>query len=289
MRNSPDRPVVLQLRSGRASARFAPWIGGAIAGYQWEIDGRRFDWLRPTDDAALIDGRAEAVSCFPLVPFSNRVRDGRFSFGGREVRLPVRAEGPHFLHGHGWRAPWTIQDVCADRLALSFSHEADAWPWSYYAEQRFALTEAALAVELTLTNRSDARTRLTAPVRAMWRTDATVLPTRLGGCAPEADPSRGLAVDAVALGNAFVGWDGSAEIAWPDRQARLRMEADAPLRVLVVYTPPEADFFCAEPVSNVTDAFNMPGARRDSGLIVLGAGESVRAAVRFIPRIESVT
>jgi aldose 1-epimerase len=238
------------------------------------------------------------------VPFSNRVRDGRFSVAGRAVRLPVDPGNPHFLHGHGWRASWTVEDVSADRLTLSYSHEADAWPWSYRSEQRFALTEAALSVELTLTNRSDlpmpcglglhpyfprdAGTRLTAQVTGIWHTDADVLPTRLSRPAPEADPSRGLAVDASALDNVFTGWDGAAEIVWPERQARLRMEADAPLRALVVYSPPGRDFFCAEPVSNVTDAFNMPGDRRDSGLIVLGAGESARAAVRFLPRIGAI-
>jgi len=132
-------------------------------------------------------------------------------------------------------------------------------------------------------------TRLTATVDRMWETDSEVLPTRLSPCASAANPTRGLAVDQVSLDNVFSGWNGAAEIVWPERKARLRMEADAPLRVLVLYTPPDADFFCAEPVSNVTDAFNMPDDQRDSGLIVLGPGESARAAVRFMPRIESVT
>jgi len=297
--------VVLRLRSGRASAQVAPWIGGAIAAYSWEVDGRQLDWLRPTSDDALIEGSPENVSCFPLVPFSNRVRGGRFCFDGRTISLPVDARDPHFEHGHGWRMPWKIEEVSPRSIVLSYSHEADAWPWSYRAEQRFTLTEAALTVEVTLANRATrpmpcgigmhpyfprtATTRLTASVAAMWQTDRDVLPTRLAPCREAADPTAGLAVDAAALDNVFTGWDGVAEITWPERAARLRMEAEAPLRSLVVYSPAEGDFFCAEPVSNITDAFNMPAGRHDSGLIVLGAGESARANVRFIPQVDSIS
>ena len=43
-----------------------------------------------------------------------------------------------------------------------------------------------------------------------------------------------------------------------------------PLGFLVVYTPPGEDFFCAEPVSNATDAFNLAAAgRTDTGMLVL--------------------
>ena len=45
---------------------------------------------------------------FPLVPFVNRIRGGRFTFRGREVRLaPNMAGDPSPLHGQGWLNPWT--------------------------------------------------------------------------------------------------------------------------------------------------------------------------------------
>jgi aldose 1-epimerase len=46
-----------------------------------------------------------------------------------------------------------------------------------------------------------------------------------------------------------------------------------------VYTPPGQSFFCAEPVSHITDAFNLAAAgQRDTGMLTLAPGESVRAA-----------
>ena len=46
------------------------------------------------------------AASFPLVPYVNRIRGGRFTFRGREVRLaPNMAGDPSPLHGQGWLNP----------------------------------------------------------------------------------------------------------------------------------------------------------------------------------------
>ncbi len=63
------------------------------------------------------------------------------------------------------------------------------------------------------------------------------------------------------------------------------MRADPQLRFLVVYTPPGEPFFCVEPVSNCTDAFNLHAeGRDDTGTRILQPGDSLAATVRFEPR-----
>ena len=58
------------------------------------------------------------------------------------------------------------------------------------------------------------------------------------------------------------------------------MTAEAPLDFLVVYTPKGRSFFCAEPVSHMTDAFNLAaGGRTDTGARTLAPGETLRAVV----------
>jgi aldose 1-epimerase len=85
-----------------------------------------------------------------------------------------------------------------------------------------------------------------------------------------------MVADAVALDNCFVGWSRRATIDWPELGARLVIRAEPPLDCLVVYTPAGRPFFCLEPVSHVTDAFNLAAAgRRDSGMLVLEPGETL--------------
>jgi aldose 1-epimerase len=58
------------------------------------------------------------------------------------------------------------------------------------------------------------------------------------------------------------------------------MRAELPLDCLVIYTPAGRPFFCVEPVSHVTDAFNLAEAgRADSGTSVLEPGETLETAV----------
>ena len=99
-----DTGTVITLRADRARAGIAPWIGGSIAHYHWIDGARRHDWLRPAAPADLLAGTAGRLACFPLVPFSNRIRDGRFAFGGHTVALPLnQPPQPHALHG-AWLA-----------------------------------------------------------------------------------------------------------------------------------------------------------------------------------------
>ena len=120
----------------------------------------------------------------------------------------------------------------------------------------------------------------------LWLTDAEILPTVCVTPPPDRDPRLGLAVDRVALDNVFVGWDRTAVITWPEQRAQLRLSARGPLATLVVYTPPGEAFFCAEPVSHITDAFNLAAAgRQDTGMLSLAPGESARAALSLVPEI----
>ena len=291
----------IAIGDGDARAEIAPASGGAIASFRWGEGAAAIDWLRPARDDA---SEAGAMGCFPLVPFSNRVRFGRFEFAGRAIRLPVdAARDPHFEHGHGWRAGWRVAEREDARLALEFAHEPDAWPWRYAARQEIRLADGALHVSLAATNLADEpmplglglhpwfpRTpgcRLSAGVAAMWETDAEILPTRLAPPPSGADPRAGIAVDAVALDNVFAGWDRHARIDWPERGAALALTADAPLDFLVVYTPPGEDHFCAEPVSNATGAFNLAAAgRTDTGLVALAPGARLEIRASFTPQRE---
>jgi aldose 1-epimerase len=297
----------ITLRAGDAALEVVPAAGGAVARYWRERGDVIWEWLRPAPAAALVGGDPyEVAAAFPLVPFSNRIRDGRFRFEGRPVVLPPnRSTERHSIHGHGWQACWTCLDRTPAVALLEYRHAAGAWPWAYRATQRLVLTPERLTVELTLSNESEARmpaglgwhpyfprtprTMLTAPVTAMWLTDEQMLPAELVPPAPARDPSAGVPADRVALDNGFVGWSRRAVIDWPERGARLVMTATSPLDVLVVYTPSGRPYFCAEPVSHVTDAVNLAASGRiDTGLRVLEPGETLRAAVTLAPETADV-
>jgi aldose 1-epimerase len=286
---------LITLRADRAGLVLAPAAGGSVVRYWIDGGAAPLDLLRPWP--APREGDAFEAAAFPLVPYSNRLRAGRFSFKGRRVALPLnRPPERHSIHGQGWQVSWVPLEVRGHEATLEYRHAADSWPWAYRATQRFVLAPASLGVVLTLTNESASTmpaglgwhpyfrrtpgTKLTAEVQAMWQIDDEVMPTTLSAPAPEADPTHGVTVDTVALDNCFVGWRGRAVIERPEDGVRLVMTGETPLEFLVVYTPPERPFFCAEPVSHMTDAFNLASAgRADTGTRSLEPGETLRAAV----------
>src|SRR5829696_9768717 len=47
--------------------------------------------------------------CYPMAPWAGRVRRGRFTFQGREHRLPINM-APHAIHGTTFTRPWARDD-----------------------------------------------------------------------------------------------------------------------------------------------------------------------------------
>jgi aldose 1-epimerase len=296
-------PDTVLLRSGAARLVAAPRIGGSILGCWWEgAGGRRDYWLVPSRLPPITAPEGLRLASYPLIPYSNRVRDGRLSWRGRIIQLDSPPGQPNALHGQGWRVQWRVAEQEEDRLRLEFEHAADAWPWRYRAEQELTLTPQSLTLAMTIENHASeampagmghhpffprwADTTLTAEVAAIWLPEAGAFPTGRQPPAPEQDPRRSLRVDAVALDHAFAGWDRRLVVAWPNRSAELGLTAADELTTLVIFSPPGQPFFCAEPVSHCVDAFNLAASGvADTGMRVLQPGESWTTRVVMTPRL----
>lgn len=292
---------ITTIRYGDSGLSICPAAGGSITRYWRESDGRTIEWLRPASPEAIAARDPLGMGSFPLVPFSSRIRDGRFAFDGHAVALPLNfLPERHAIHGHGWQAPWDLVTVEEDTATIAYTHSPDSWPWPYTAEQTFTLGDGGLSILMTVTNHGDGpmpaglgphpyfvRTpgaRISAAVGALWGSDDEVMPTALAPPAGDRDLNTGLVPSATTMDNTFTGWDHRVEITWPEWGARLTMEAPPPLNFLVVFTPPGEDYFCVEPVSNMTDAFNQSAAGRDdTGMTVLGPDETLTGIIRFRP------
>jgi aldose 1-epimerase len=237
--------------------------------------------LRPTPPGATdpLD-----FACFPLVPYANRIAEGRFVFDGHEVRLPVLPRfAPHALHGEGWRTVWTVLERTGDRLTLSLGDSG--WPWRYEARQTFSLSDAGLRIDLTLTNRDATPmpaglglhpyfprrpdSRLDAPTTGVWTGD-DIVPDRLAPPAAVFDWTDRPVADAPFVDHCYEGWDGEAGLSDAGGVTTVRASADR----LHVYVPTGEAYLCLEPVSHRPDAFNQ-AAPGEQGVVVLAPGETL--------------
>jgi aldose 1-epimerase len=282
------------LVAGRLRLSLSPLIGGAISAFEWMEDSAPRPILRKSH--TLLENVLDAAS-FPLVPYVNRIRDGHFTFRGREVRLaPNMAGDPSPLHGQGWLNPWIVEDSGDRRAVLTYRHHSGEWPWSYEARQEFAINEGGLSVTLSCTNSDTepmpcglgqhpyfpcgAQTRIDAQVTKAWTIDEKVLPL-------EDVPAKGRydLTDRLVCGqdldNGFGGWDGKAHINDPGWPYEVRLTSpDA--RFFQLYSPPRGAIFVAEPVTHANAALNAPESQwLELGMRVLGAGEEMSLAMHL--------
>ena len=310
---SPDRQELVTLSAGELRLVLAPAVGGSIASFSrhWQEGRQRraLHWLRPATATGLVTRNPLDMASFPLVPFCNRIRNGRASFEGREIRFPPNHPGedsPHPLHGIAWLQPWQLEGADARNAQLSFAFRAsEAWPWSFSAQQQFVLSDSGLQVTIAIRNEDSVAmpagighhpyfphhrgTYVTSRARAMWRGDAEAMPTGLEeGGAVDALRS-GVELSNLDLDNNFIGWEHSARIEWPvdlHGPARvLTMQAESPLDYFVLYCPRGVESFCAEPVSQCTDWLNLlpQYGREPLGGARVAPGETLSARFTLRP------
>ena len=296
-----------ELVSGGAVVRVAPGLGGAIVAFT--LRGR--DVLRPTPDHALGERNVRLSSCYPLVPWSNRIRDGRLSFAGSDHVL-TRNFGthPHAIHGVGWQREWHVDEASKRRIRLTLIHDerdAAAWPWPFHATQTFVLGassadvpgsfDALMTVTLTLENTGseafpfglgwhpffprDAATELEFAADHVFENDATLLPLRRVAIPASWRFDRPRRLDDLAFDDVFTAWHGTATLADPATGLRTTLTADRACRHLVVYAPPGGDFIALEPVTHETDAFNRHAQGETStGFRTLAPGTAFSCTMR---------
>ena len=270
---------VFELHAGALRLALRPDLGGSIAGL-WH---RHLPLMRSSEPPAPAGARQSAS--FPLVPYSNRLAYRRFRWKGHDYStLPNFDDSPHSLHGVGWRRPWEVVSSSALDVVLRYRHAPDGdWPFAFEARQYFTLTPESMRVQMVFDNLADvaqpvglgwhpyfpkrARSRLHIEFDGRWDSDAAQLPVRKVA-------QSGIDSDVVHLDydNCFDGWRGTARI----RDEKMSLQLSSSLQRLVVYTPPQRDYYCVEPVSHVSNAIHMADPLAH-GLRSVAPGESTDA------------
>jgi aldose 1-epimerase len=285
---------LLRLTAGPLELTIAPRVGGSIERFDYVTERGKVPVLRGAEGE--LRSPLEAGS-FPLVPYCNRIRDGRFGFRGRIVEIARNMETDASpLHGDGWLAPWEVVSVGASTAELVYRHTAGEWPWAYEARQFFELDGAGLSLRLTCRNLSDepmpcglgqhpyfhctAETRLDIEVTHAWTIDDKVLPVEKVPATGRYDLADRL-ICGQDLDNGFGGWGGSARLDTPGLPFRVEISSpDA--RFFQVYSPSSGGIVVAEPVSHANAALNEPEESwEELGLRVLEPGEEMALGARI--------
>ena len=238
-----------------------------------------------------------------LVPWPNRLRDGRYTFDGEERVLPITEPATgNASHGLTRWSPWTLRERHEDRVIVSHTiHPRPGWDATVEVVTAWSLDETGLVCQVRATNvgttrapfgygahpylalgaTSLDRARLTVPAADVVLVDERKLPADVDDV--EGTPfnlREGVALADVDLDHALTaltrGEDGCwvVELDLDDRQVRLW--GDQRLDWVQVFTGKMRDAgpgltpgVAIEPLSCPADAFNS-----GLGLVVLEPGDT---------------
>ena len=281
---------MIRLAAGGWRAAVLPGSGAAFASLS--LDGH--DVLVPLPEGA--DPNATRAGAFLMLPWCNRLGDGRLTWPGGEHRFPINdLAGGNAIHGLSRAHPWRVVQARDAALRLEQRLDAPGQPYRYDAWFEVSLSAGQLRLRLGVTNAAsqampfgcgwhpwfhrDAAARLRLRATTLLVVDGRGLPVR-------ALPSEGLSGGSEAwLGQdlQFAGWDGEAALDLGPARLHLRTEG-AWTRCAQVFAPEAAPVLCVEPVSHVTDVVNRPQFAASGGMALLRPGETLEAGLTLSAR-----
>ena len=283
---------LVTLTRGLWSARIDARLGGALL----DLSHAGEPLLRRASQEALSTLGVRAAACYPLVPYANRIADGRLPAAGRLYTLRANfPPEPHALHGVGWQRPWHLARVEDTSAELTLRYEPDTpqdWPFAFEALQRFELGERGLRIALSVSNRDTVSwpaglglhpnlsvwpgQTLQFEAAGAWSNGPDRLPEQpVSGAAW--DFSRPRQVALLELDHDFHGWRGLARVEGGPRGA-IRIQASEIFSVLRVFTPVARGFLAVEPVTHIADAVHRPPSAQ-TGYRLLEPGAALAGTV----------
>jgi aldose 1-epimerase len=250
-----------------------------------------------------------------LVPWPNRVVDGRYTFAGQEQQLPLTEPSRgHALHGLGVWLDYRAVAVAEDRVQLEAVIEAQTgYPWRLRIETTFTLTGDGLVQRVRATNLSDAPApfgtgphpylvagegrvddwTLELPAASVLHVDERLAPTVIRPV-DDGDPQRfdfriPRTIADAEIDHAYTdlqrNGSGITTVRLMDAAGRgVAMAWDAACPWVQIHTadldpanPAHRAGLAVEPMTCAPDAFNAPAYPFDTGLVVIEPGQSFEA------------
>ncbi|MDH2346123.1 hypothetical protein [Bradyrhizobium sp. SSUT77] len=288
-----------QLTAGAARLGFSASAGGRVT--LLELCSSNRDELAKTVLRPFPDGVGPARllhwpkgGIYPLIPYSNRVKDSTLDFHGRRYGLPSHPDAyPHTLHGHAHRMIWEMTSLTKSHVTMRYVHAGGTeWPWPFSATLDIDLEPTRARFSLCLRNDGQTpmpggiglhpyfqhdpndRVAFDAPIDWPVTPDYCANLPRDRASPAEAGP---LPPGEVTLYRS--GWRGLCVI---DRTNgdRIEMQADPAFSHFVLHRPANAEYLCAEPVSHVADGFNLFAKGYPcTGTVVLKPKEALKGSV----------
>jgi aldose 1-epimerase len=286
--------VLLANAVHHAEVAIAPSIGNMA--YEFRVNGKNAFWL-PYETLAELKAKPQFGGIPFLAPWANRLSEDAFFANGKKYRLNrdlgnIRGDqNQNPIHGLlNFSADWSVTGVGADSNSASVTSRLDFWkypemmaqfPFAHTIEMTYRLHEGVLEVRTTIENLSadpmpvgigyHPYFQLHDAPRDQWKVHLAardhlalskmLIPTGERKPVEFSDP---LPLAGVALDDVFGGLvrDAAERATFfvEGAHEKISVTYGPKYTVAVVYAPAGRQFICFEPMSAITDGFNLAHA-----------------------------
>jgi aldose 1-epimerase len=303
--------------SRKAQVSIAPTLGNNA--YEFQVNGKNVMWF-PVSNLSEFKTKPTFSGNPFLAPWANRLdHDGYYANGKHYALNPqlnnYRRDGAKQpIHGLlSYASEWKVMNVSADAQGAQVTSRLEFWrypgfmaqfPFAHTIDMTHRLRDGILEVETSIQNHAFEAMpvsiafhpyfklhdsprnswKVTLPAKESYVLSSSLVAT--GETKPMSyrnpQPLEGVSLDDV-LGGLIPGESGRTEFAVEGAKERIAVLFGPKYPVAVVYSPPNRDFICFEPMTGPTNAFNLKQAGKYNDLQSIPAGGKWRESFWIHP------
>ncbi len=263
------------LSNNLISVGILPELGASLSFLKYTKDGKQVDILR---QAEIKSDKPDAnhSALFPMIPYCGRIRGGSFTYWGILRKVAKNHTGfQDPIHGDGWNSVWTVIKQTNEMAVLKMTHDKKdgGFPFSYSSEITYSISGGNLTIKMTVHNPAPLPMPCSLGIHPFFVKEKDVelnFKTQLVW-SNETDPifddpyptpkawnfNGGKQLKNAIFDTCFGGFEEQARIVYPSKDICIDITTNDLFHHVVLYSPKGKNFFCLEPTTSASNAFNL--------------------------------
>ena len=284
---------LISLDNDKLFLQISPEMGASITKFKNVTSGE--DIFRPlSNKKKIIKKNCYFSGYFATVPYFGAISKKTFLYKKKYVSLSkTHPLEPDTIHGEGWVNKWKVKSKSKISTELIYNHHGKkGFPFKYRVNQEFVLKNKSLFINISIINADKDSFDCgigfhpwfnISKFSGIYSNNFTYIKEYPKKVFKKKLFSRNkfLDLNKFKIDKTFIDWNGKAKLVI-NKDTIIEIKNKKNINNLHVYSPPNENFFCIEPVTNIGDAYMIKKySKIYQGLKVLKPNKKFEAKVEF--------
>ena len=284
---------LIALTNDKLFLEISPEMGGSITKFQ-NLKSKKNIFRPLSNKKKIIKKNCYFASYFATVPYFGAIQKKSFLYKNKFISLPkTHPLEPDTIHGEGWVSKWKVKSKSTSSTELVFNHHGKkGFPFKYQVNQQFILKNKSLCINISIVNKDKESFNCGIGFHPWFNIhkNSKIYSNNFSYIEEHKknifkkklfSNKKFLDLNKYKIDKTFINWNGRSKLTI-DKDTAIEIINIKNIHNLHVYSPPKENFFCIEPVTNISDAYNIKKhSKIYQGLQVLKSSKKFEAKVEF--------